>query len=40
MEKQKMFSILIPCYNTEKYVKDCIESVLKQNGLQTCNTQA
>lgn len=31
MEKQKMFSILIPCYNTEKYVRDCIESVLKQN---------
>lgn len=27
---KKMFSIIIPCYNVEKYVVDCVESVLNQ----------
>ena len=25
------FSIIIPCYNVEKYIDECMESILKQN---------
>lgn len=28
---KKMFSIIIPCYNVERYVTKCVESVLKQS---------
>lgn len=27
---KKMFSIIIPCYNVEKYVVSCVDSILKQ----------
>ena len=34
MQKFK-FSIIVPCYNVEKYIDECMESILKQNfGLQ------
>ena len=29
--KRELISLVIPCYNVEKYVSRCIESVLKQN---------
>lgn len=27
---EKLVSIIIPAYNTEKYIGNCIESVIKQ----------
>ena len=30
MEKNVLFSILIPAYNAQKYISECIESVIKQ----------
>ena len=31
MNKKTRFSIVIPIYNVEKYLHQCIESVLKQS---------
>ncbi|MDO8657169.1 MAG: glycosyltransferase [Candidatus Levybacteria bacterium] len=31
MKKIPKLSICIPCFNEEKYIKECIESVLSQN---------
>lgn len=30
MEQQELISVIIPVYNVEKYLRECIESVLKQ----------
>lgn len=29
--KKMLFSVLIPCYNAEKYIKECLDSVINQN---------
>lgn len=29
--KDVKFSIIVPCFNTEKYIRECIESVINQN---------
>ena len=28
--RKKLISVIVPVYNVEKYLKDCIESILKQ----------
>ena len=30
MRKEKLISIIVPVYNTEEYIKRCIDSILKQ----------
>ncbi len=31
MKERPLFSIIIPVYNVEKYLQECVQSVLKQN---------
>ena len=28
--KDNLISVLVPCYNTERYLRSCIESILNQ----------
>lgn len=30
-ESQPLISVVLPCYNTERYLSECLESLLKQN---------
>lgn len=32
----KRYSILIPAYNVEKYIVECVESVFSQTGEDSC----
>ena len=31
MEKKYLVSIIIPCYNEEKYIGRCLDSIIKQD---------